>query len=159
MVTPQPTSDGNLALHVNAVPEGNTLAEVNTVTEVAEAVPTPSSPEDAQPEQPSQPSPEPSQQRPDPSPQPLQSPLAIGSPVVPLMTAVELMDIIQQFQSATRVGDEKLATKLLTEYPHLDLMNVPLDNGECPLHAAIQNRNEKLVFYLLQNGASVKLKR
>lgn len=85
-----------------------------------------------------------------PSPQPSPQP-----PPRPSLTANELMNIIQEFKSASKDGDETLAIKLLTEHPDLDLMNVQFDNGDRPLHAAVENQNEKLVFYLLQNGASV----
>ena len=83
-------------------------------------------------------------------PQPQQAPAAQP------MSAVEVLKIVETYKSALEKGDETLTIKLLMEHPELELMRVNPKNGDVPLQTAVQNGNDKLVFYLLQNGASVE---
>ena len=64
---------------------------------------------------------------------------------------------ISGFKTAILKGKETLALYYIEEHPDLDLLSTPFENEDNCLQIAIKNRSYKLVYYLLNQGISVKI--
>ena len=60
------------------------------------------------------------------------------------------------FKDAVRNGNDSLTDFYLNEYPHLNLLQIPFENGDNCLHVAVSRKYYELTEKLLIHGADVK---
>ena len=62
---------------------------------------------------------------------------------------------IAGFKEAVFKGTESLVIYYVDEFPDLDLLSLPFENGDNCLHVAVRNSSYNLIYYLLTHGISV----